>query len=507
MTAPPSQGTVVEKAFKSVKWTALREFVSRTAAPLVAVILARLLTPEDFGVVATAMIAITFAQMFWEAGLGKALVQTEETTEAAADIVFWTNLSLGLVIYAGLFVFAPWLGVFFNSPASGPVLRVLGLQIVIGSLSSVQHALFVRDLDFRRLFWIILLTAAVPGAFSIPMALSGYGVWALVAGSLVGQLLNLALCWHFSSWRPRLAYDFRIARRMFRFGSWIVIGSLAAWLISWGDSLIVGKFLGIEDLGVYQTSWAMVSMVFAAILNPFISILYPTFSRLQNDVQKLTVFFSRANRIVISLCLPMGVGLFVLGPDVALIIFGDKWQGLGIALRVMGLLVGFAWTVGINGELYSAIGRPDVNTKLVLLCVAYYYPTYFIAAPFGLETFLWARLGVSLVAIPLHCYLCRKMLGLDWLYLWHQGKAFVAAAVVMGLGVGLARYTIRSAGWGLEPAVVLAALVALGIALYVGLVWLVEKEFVTDLLKLIRRATTGKQGSGEAASMATSEMV
>ena len=489
MTEPPIQKTVSEKAIRSVKWTALTELVSRTAAPLVAVILARLLTPEDFGVVATAMIAISFAQMFWEAGLGKALVQTEETKESAANVVFWTNLVLGLVIFAGLFVLAPWLAVFFESPASSSVLRVLGLQIVIGSLSSVQHALFVRDLDFRRLFWINLLTAAVPGAFSIPMALSGYGVWALVAGSLVGQVLNLALSWHFSSWRPNLSYDIQVARGMFRFGSWIVIGSLATWLISWGDSLIVGKFLGVEDLGVYRTSWIMASMAFAAFLNPFISILYPSLSRLQNDLQKLTEYFSKANRIVISLCLPIGVGLFVLGPEIASTVFGNQWQGLGTALRVMGLLFGLSWTVGINGELYRAIGRPDVTTKLVLLSVCYYYPAYFIAAPFGLETFLWVRLAVALVAIPLHIYLCRRMLGLPWLYLWHHGRSFIAASVAMGLAVGGVRFVMRSAEFGIHPVVELAALVAFGVGVYAVTVWFIERKFVADLMQLAQRAT------------------
>jgi len=488
MTQPSTQVTVGEKAIRSVKWTALSELVSRTAAPLVVVILARLLTPADFGVVATAMIAISFAQMFWEAGLGKALVQTEETPAGAANVVFWTNLVLGLVIYALLFVFAPWLAIFFDSPASGPVLRVLGLQIVIGSLSSVQHALFVRDLDFRRVFWINLLTAAVPGAFSIPLALYGYGVWALVAGSLVGQVLNLLLSWHFSSWRPTLSYDIRIARSMVRFGSWIVIGTLGTWLISWGDSLILGKFLGVEDLGVYRTAWVMASMAFAAILNPFISILYPAFSRLQNDSTMLTDYFSRANRIVISLCMPIGIGLFVLGPDIASTVFGEKWEGLGTALRVMGLLFGLSWTVGINAEVYRAIGRPDVSTKLVLLGVCYYYPAYFVAAPFGLDAFLWVRLAVALVAIPMHVFLGRKMLGLPWLYLCHHGRSFIAAAVVMGLGVRCLQFGLRSLELGAHPALELAVLVTLGIGIYAALVWLVEREFVVNLMQLVRRA-------------------
>ena len=124
---------VTQKAVHSFKWSILTEIVSRTALPIIFVILARLLTPDDFGVVATAMIAISFAQIFWDAGLSKALIQSEETPEDAAHVVFWTNIFLGVLIYFTLFISAPAIALFFNSPSSSPVLRVLGLQIVIAS--------------------------------------------------------------------------------------------------------------------------------------------------------------------------------------------------------------------------------------------------------------------------------------------------------------------------------------------------------------------------------------
>jgi len=232
------------KATRSLKWSALTEIVSRTASPIVLVVLARLLTPDDFGVVATSMIAISLSQMFWDAGLSKALVQTQEPLDEASNVVFWTNTFLGVLVYLVLLLSAPLIATFFHSPASGPVLRVLGLQIIIGSLTSVQQALFIRDLDFRGLFWIKLLTAFFPGLFSIPMAFFGYGVWALVAGSIAGQLLNLLLLWNYSSWRPKFQYNVPCARKMLCFGLWVMAEAFGGWLIMWGDGLVVGKYLG-----------------------------------------------------------------------------------------------------------------------------------------------------------------------------------------------------------------------------------------------------------------------
>ena len=185
-----SNQNITTKAVGSLKWSALTEIAARTAQPIIFVVLARLLAPTDFGVLATAMIVISFVQMFWDAGLSKALIQTKEVPENAAHVVFWTNLTLGIIIYTLLFAAAPYIAFFFKSPVTEPVLRVLGIQIIIASLASVQQALFVRDLDFRGLFWIKLLTAFIPALFSIPLALYGYGIWSLVTEPSLGSSLT-----------------------------------------------------------------------------------------------------------------------------------------------------------------------------------------------------------------------------------------------------------------------------------------------------------------------------
>ena len=201
--------TVTRRAARSVKWSALIEVVSRTAPSITVLILARLLTPADFGVVTTAMIVINFCQVLWDAGLGRALVQTQESLENSADVVFWINIALGVLAYGAIVLAAPAIAAFFNSPISSAVLRVLGLQVLIASLASVQQALFVRDLDFRHLFWARLAAAAAPGIVSVPLALLGLGVWALVAGTLTGSVVNLLLVWQKSAWRPRARSDGR----------------------------------------------------------------------------------------------------------------------------------------------------------------------------------------------------------------------------------------------------------------------------------------------------------
>ena len=215
-----TQANITHKATASLKWSAMMEIVSRTAQPLVLIVLARLLVPEDFGVVGTAMIVISLSTTFLDAGLGKALVQTNAPVEKGANVVFWTNITLGAMLYAAIFLSSPFMADFFNSPASAPVLRVLGIQVIILSLTSVQQFLFMRDLNFRQLFWAKLVMTLTPACFSIPMASLGMGVWALVTGTLVGSFLNMFILWLRSPWRPSFSFDIAIARQLFLFGFW-----------------------------------------------------------------------------------------------------------------------------------------------------------------------------------------------------------------------------------------------------------------------------------------------
>jgi len=485
-----SRQNITAKAVSSLKWSALMEIVSRTAQPIIFVILARLLTPADFGVMATAMIAISFSQMFWDAGLSKALIQTKGAPEEAAHVVFWTNVVLGLLIYLVLFLAAPTIALFFKSPASGPVLRVLGLQIIIASLTSVQQALFVRDLDFRGLFWIKLLTAFVPGLFSIPMALFGYGVWALVAGSLVGQMINLYLLWRKSHWRPQFRYNWVMARSLLSFGFWVMLESFGAWLIVWGDNLIVGRFLGVHDLGVYRTGWNLVTIIFGLVLNPFLPVLYPTFSRLQDDLPALKNTFHRVNRVVFALALPMGTGLLLVGPEVANVLFGEKWQGLGFVLGVLGLTYAMSWLVSLNTEIYRAMGKPKINMILMYVHILYYLPCFYIAAQFGLETFTLTRLTVAVIALPIQTYFYVKMLGGSPFYLWQEGKPMLLSTIVMVICVFALKRVLLLFFPLAYPVLSLSALICAGGLVYFGCLWLFDPDFILHTSTILKRATT-----------------
>ena len=479
--------SVTQKAVGAIKWSALMEVVPRAISPIVFLVLARLLTPEDFGMMSTALIVISFSQIFWDAGLGKALVQIKEKPEEAANVVFWTNLGLGIVTYIVLFLAAPWLAAFFNSIASRSVFRVLGLQVLIASLASVQSALFMRDLAFRQLFWIKLVTALVPGFFSIPLAFFGYGVWALVAGSLAGSLLNLALVWAKSMWRPQIRFDCDLAHKLCGFGIWVVLEALAVWFYVWGDNLLIGKFIGMAELGIYSIAWNINSLIFGLLLNPFFPVLYPTFSRLWDNIQILKETFHKADTITISLVLPTGTALLLISQQLVYTLFGTKWKSLGLVLGIIGFMHGISWPLAINTELYRAIGRPDVHTKLLLGGILYYLPAYLVAFPFGLEIFTLVRLGVEVILIPIQVCLCMRVLKISPFYLWHDGKSIVMATLVMALVIVGSKGVFALSTNNLPDLLILLALIIEGAVVYGGALWLLDRRLVLQMQALITR--------------------
>lgn len=469
--------SILNRGAKSLKWSLLAEVCSRAASPFILVVLARLLAPEEFGVVAAATLAISFAQMLCDGGFGRALVQIEHRQLEAANVVFWTNLGLGLASFCCLHFLADPIAGLLGAPHAAPVLRVLALQTIIGSFGSVQQALCVRELKFRRLFLIRLSSVVGPGLISIPFALAGYGVWALVAGSLFGQGLSVVLLWFLSSWRPNFSYDWVLARRLFGFGSWILLEGFGVWLITSGDNLVVSRLLGSHDLGIYRTGSALVLVIFATLLSPIAAVAFPMFSRLQGDQQELSNAFLRINQIVVVLAVALGVGLALTGSIVAEVLFGNMWQGLGWVISMLALMQGVGWIVGLNAELYRAIGRPDVNTKLMFVQLLFYLPAYWWGAGRGLEVFCMVRLAVAVAALPLHLYLVKRLIGLSAGYLWSVSRTAVIAAFGMVLSIISWKQTGVVAG----GVMALICQVTLGAVCFLVLLWRLDRSFVQQL--------------------------
>lgn len=428
----------------ALKWSFLGEFAAKSIQPIVFVILAGMLTPVDFGVMSAALMVISFSQVFWEAGMGKALIQRQRDIGHAANAAFLINLALGIVISLLLLAAAqPIARILFQDQRVVRVLQVMTLQILLGSISSVHTALLQKEMDFKKLFWVRFSTISLPGLASIPMAWGGMGYWALVAGTLLGQLAQAILLWRMSHWRPRWDFRVDIVREMGRFSGWVCASGVFAWFYSWADSLIIGMHLGSHNLGLYRTGNQLVATIYSALLTPAMPVIYSRFVRIDRSI--LSRYLADSVNVIALISIPLSFLLFGLSKIISTTFFGPTWSGLGNVIALMGLSHGISFIFSANGEAFRAADKPNYETIPMAIGVVVFLPVYFYAVKYGLNVFLYARLlSVTLIGALIHTYLAAHATGLSvGVYLRHVALFVVLVVLLHVVPVQYANVELR----------------------------------------------------------------
>jgi PST family polysaccharide transporter len=462
------------KVMHAARWSFLTEIASKAIGPVVMIVLARLLMPAEVGIVAAASIVISFSQVFGDMGLSKALIQnTDDELDKIAQIVFWSNIVLAIFVYAVLFLTADWIALLFKDLRVALVVKVQGVQLLLTALCSVQIAQYQKKLDYKPLFWIRILTVVIPGMASIPLALAGFGYWALVAGTLTGSLAQVVLLWAKVNWRPKLKYDYDLAGKLIKFGLWTSGEALAGWFLTWVDCLVVGSFLGAAELGIYRTGSAFVLLIFGLLLSPALTVMYSHFSKI-NSMGAEHVAKSMQNfiKLFTMVALPIGITLFAASDVIGNLVFGAKWLGIGTVIGLQGLTQAVGWTVAPNAEALRATGRPDLNTKIMFFNISYHLPIYLFAATQGLMFFLWARFACALITVLVRVWVMRIMVGI------HIGKllADMKWVVLGGGGMALTLYGCDRAFCQMHSIVGVAMALSAALVVYSSCLW-PEKGF------------------------------
>jgi len=444
---------------------------SRSIQPIVTLILARLLTPLEFGIVAIATGAIGLAQIFQEFGLGKAIIQTEKNVKEYANNAFWINVGIGTVLYILIYSFAPSIAEFFKSPEASAVLRVLCIQILIMSLLSVHSALLRRNLKFKSIFIIRLTTSVLPGIGSVIMALLGMGVWSLVYGALIGSVAQLILYWLLSDWRPNKSFDLNVFKKMVMFSKWIMFEGVLAWFILWADSIVLGHYLGVKELGVYRLGSTLIIFASNIFFTPIVHVALSFFSRLQSDLRELTNCYKKLTQLVVTLSFPLGVGIAVLAKPIVTVFLGDKWIGTEIVISLLAIKLALGWLVGLNSTIYTANGRPDLNIKLLVLVTLISIPAYIYGAQYGLFVFCVVRLITSIIDNCLNFIIAKKHLNLPMKFIGLVWTPLICTVCMLFVIVSFMNF-IDISHWS-----VLGLAVIVGIISYLGSIYVLNREY------------------------------
>jgi len=401
-----------KKVISATKWSSITQITMRLISPLTSMLLARLLVPEAFGVVATVTMVISFAEKFSGIGFQKYLIQYEFPSKKrlylSANVAFLTNLFISVFLWIFIFIFNRQIASLLGNPDIGNVIIVSTLQLPLTSFSSVQIALLSREFDFKTLFIVRMFSVFVPFFITIPLALLGFDYWSLIIGSLSAHFINAILLTIKSDWKFKFIYKLELLKKMLSFSIWSLTEGISIWLTSWIDVFIVGSILSTYYLGLYQTSIKMVAALMTLITATVAPVLFPALSRLQDDDTKFNKVLLRAQKLVSILVLPLGAGIWLYRDLATYILLGDQWIDAANIIGVWALTSGVAIVFGkTSSEAFRAKGLPKISFLAQVLHLIFLIPVILISVRFGFWTLVYWRAGIRLQAVFVKLFLMK----------------------------------------------------------------------------------------------------
>ena len=407
---------ISQKMSYATKWSSMAEIVSKMILPIVNMILARLLTPEAFGVVATITIAISFAEIFQDAGFQKYIIQNEFDSDIEydrnANVAFWTNLVLSLFLCLIIIVFKRPIANLIGGNGMETEIVVASISLPIFAISSLQISYYKRNFQYQRLFWARIIPATVPLLVTVPLAFILKNHWALIIGTIVRNLTQSLVLYYGSKWKPRFYYSVKLLKKMLSFCLWTLMESITIWLTANASVFVVTHILGIEAVGLYKTSMSTVTAVTGVISGATLSVLFSALSRLQNDNKAFFSTFYSYQKVVAIFVIPLGIGMWLYKDLLVKILLGNQWLecmnfvGMYSFASVFGII-----TNAFFSELYRAKGRPDVSMFAQVLYLLFLIPAIVLAAKNGFEVLCVTATVNVFVFFLIHFVLARHFFG------------------------------------------------------------------------------------------------
>lgn len=385
-----AQNDLHGKVIKATKWSTITELAAKLITPISTIVLARVLTPDAFGILVMATMVISFAEIFTDAGFQKYLIQFEfkdqESLYRSTNVAFISNLVMSIFLWVIIIIFSPWIAEIVGSKGYGLVISVSSACIPLAAFSSIQMALFKRHFDFKTLFIVRIAGILIPLVITIPLAFIFRSYWALIIGMIALNLSNAVILTVKSSWKPRLWYDWQLFKAMFSFTFWSMMEAVTIWLTSYADIFIVGRMLDDYYLGIYRTSMSTVGQIIGIITAAVTPIVFSSLSRLQSNEEEFQKVFFKFQKVVSIIVIPLGVGLYIFRNLVTEILLGSQWHSaayfIGLWALSGALIVVFSH---FSSEVYRSKGRPALSAISQIIHIAFIIPVVIWAIPHGFK--------------------------------------------------------------------------------------------------------------------------
>src|SRR5690554_2960593 len=358
--------TLKHKTITSILWSSVHRFGTMVISFSTNVVLARLLSPNDFGLFGIVLVLIALSDVFIDGGFGSALIQKKDVTVEDFSTIFFWNLFVSLLLYSLLFIFSPFIEEFYQMPSLALVLRVQGVILILNAFSLIQQIQLRKLMKFRALAKVKITSHSVAAVVGIVMAVQGYGVWSLVGKQLSLSVITLLILWIYSDWKPVFCFSSKSFKSLFKYGSFIFMTSIIIKLYDNLVSLIIGKSFSVDSLGYYVQAKKMEQTMVGSLSSVVNQVTFPVFSQLQNDVPRL-VRGVRSSLIALTyLNFPLMIFLIIIADHLIVFLFSETWSASIPYFQIL-CVAGMVYTLNtVNNNIIKSLGRSDLYFWLLL---------------------------------------------------------------------------------------------------------------------------------------------
>lgn len=472
-------GELKEKTLSGVKWNAIGRFSTQGISFIIGVFLARLLSPSDYGVIGMIGLFMAIAQTFTDSGFGSALIRKKDCTDTDYSTAFYFNIIVGIICYMILFLSAPLIADFFNTPILKDIVRVLGINLCLSSLTIVQSARLTAIVDFKSQAKVNLAGTIISGCVGLTMAYNGYGVWSLVYQSIVSSLVRTILLWFATKWVPQWTFSKQSFKYLFGFGSKILSASILHTIYSNLSTILIGKFYTPKDLGFYSRGENIARFPSSNLTSILQSVTYPILSGIQDDNDRLITAYRKYIRIT-SMAIFFGMCLLAaLAEPLITTIFTEKWLNSVIFLQIFCFALMFDHLCQLNLNILYVKGRSDLVLHLEIIKKTISISMIIAAIPFGVLAICISCAIYTQIAVFINTYYTGKLFGLGYITQVKDFSKYLICSLIATLPAFLLSYTL------LHPIVVIITGGIIAVLIYCTLLY--KDENFIEAIKLFKK--------------------
>jgi O-antigen/teichoic acid export membrane protein len=471
------------RVMRGLVWVVASQAGLQLTRMVVAVCVARLLTPDEYGLAALALVFTSLVLVFSDMAMGAALIQRKELSAVDRDTAFWTTLGSGMLFtVVGVAIAGP-VASLYGAPEAKELMAVLSVSFVITALGATQQSLMLREMDFKRVEILPMIGALVGGAGAITLAVMDAGAWAIIGQQIIAAAVTTILVWIRSPWRPRLKYSMASLRSLGGFSAYMLGHRMLFYTQTNADRFIIGRFLGTAALGIYAVAYNLIVQPAAKLGGPLQRVFSPAFSRIQDEPERIAATWARVSRILAAITIPALGGLVVVAPDFVPLVLGDQWVAAVPVVQVLAWVGIVQAMQSLQVDILMARGRGRTIFRFSIVMCAAHVLSFAVGVQWGVVgVAVGYAISTTLVESQL-TFLAAKALEVSPLVFFRAISGAFQAALGMCAAVLGVRYLLLD----VDVVVRLAACILTGFVVYGGLLVWREPDLLRDVRGLVRR--------------------